>query len=779
MIRPSQADGTPGEVPDQPGRAAQLRGVVASLFHLEPGRPAWVVGARMAVIIAVPLAVGTAIGQVPDATFVCLGALNGGMADTGGAQSTRWHALGAASVGNAVAIAAGTVAGLHLGTAIPLLFVVAFVSGCANLYGNVAANVGFTSLILFIVGIGLPADGSVAVQRLWLTLLGGLWTVVIALVVWPVHPYAAARAAVVEGCRSTATVVGLAADRTAGRTSVAVELAAAADVARAQLTAARAILTATREGRRGTSRTGAMLLRILGATGATLVQTEGLVTVVELALATPGTEPMTATAAEVLGQVADALGRLATSVERHDAQGDHRLLAEIDQRLAAADEELAGLRQIGGDDALARVRPVAEGIHRLVLNLRAIDSARRGDDGIPGQAVETTDSVGPRWETRLSGAWQTAVSNATLKSAAVRHGLRYGATSVVGLVLMSSLDLVKGYWVLITIAVVLRPYSATTLHRAVLRVGGTVVGAVLAAVAVVGVVEQPAVLVAVMAVLSVLTFALLPINYGLGVVFLTPLVIVLISASAPGHWGLAGDRILDTLIGAALALVGGYLLWPGAERHDVVDELAEAVESDRRQLSAVLDRDRLVGSPGPDNHARHQSAGLAVANALAAFQRVLGEPVGRQAPTAALWLLTETVRRVYLATTALEEYPPVVASGLPVELMTAAGSAADAALAEVAAALRQRRLPDRSAVGLAQLTTIANQLSEAAMDLRRHVHVDRKERSVLTPAVVASRQAWLMAGIIQQLVVLIGELDHGTEALIPALVAVSAGGHLS
>ena len=64
------------------------------------------------------------------------------------------------------------------------------------------------------------------------------------------------------------------------------------------------------------------------------------------------------------------------------------------------------------------------------------------------------------------------MSNLTLESAVMRHALRYGGTAAVGLALVMSIHLVKGYWVLITIAVVLRPYAAITLQRTVLRCGG-------------------------------------------------------------------------------------------------------------------------------------------------------------------------------------------------------------------------------------------------------------------------------------------------------------------
>ena len=169
----------------------------------------------------------------------------------------------------------------------------------------------------------------------------------------------------------------------------------------------------------------------------------------------------------------------------------------------------------------------------------------------------------------------------------LRHALRVGGASAVGEALVLAVHLTKGYWVLITIAVVLRPYAAITLQRTVLRLAGTMLGAALAAAILIAD-DQSVGLILIVFVLTFLTFSLISLNYGLGVVFLTPLVIVLISTGQPGDWGVAGHRVLDTLIGAGLALLGGYLLWPKVDRRELVDELAAALEADRLHLRAVF-----------------------------------------------------------------------------------------------------------------------------------------------------------------------------------------------
>ena len=87
-----------------------------------------------------------------------------------------------------LAIGLGTVTSQSIGVAIAVTFVVATGGAFANLFGNVASNVGFVVTILLIIGIGLPGDGSAALERMWLVAAGGAFATVVTLVLWPVRP---------------------------------------------------------------------------------------------------------------------------------------------------------------------------------------------------------------------------------------------------------------------------------------------------------------------------------------------------------------------------------------------------------------------------------------------------------------------------------------------------------------------------------------------------------------------------------------------------------------
>jgi uncharacterized membrane protein YccC len=737
--------------------------------RLEPGRPAYALGLRMAIIITVPLAVGVALGQVGPATIVALAALNGGMADSGGAKITRWRAMTAATVFNAVSLAAGTLAGNHIGVAVPALFVVAFACAMLNLYGNVAANVGFVVSVLFIIGVGLPGDGSVSAQRLWLAVVGGAWTIVVSLVVWPVRPYADASEGVARSFRSVAALVRVVSARARhdDRTD-AIEVTAAAHAAHGEIAAARAVLVLTRSRRRGHSARGSMLLQLLEGVGSLVDRTEAMITLNEMVSAMPDAAGMVAASATALDGVASALEAMADAIEHPNSQLDTGPIDALETRMADLDDLIGSIDKVESYDALATFRPMVEGQRHLATTVALLASEwREGSrlpDGKGNQGLAPADR--PQLRDRARDGYRTLVANLTLRSAVMRHALRYGGTAAVGEALVMAVHLVKGYWVLITIAVVLRPYAAMTLQRTILRCGGTMLGAIIAA-GVLVVVERSAGLIAIMFVLALLTFSLISLNYGLGVVFLTPMVIVLISTGEPNDWGLAGHRLLNTLIGAGLALLGGYLLWPKVDRRELVDELVVALGADRVHLRAVLER-AVHPADAPDAasvRSLHERAGLAVANAQTAFQRLLGEPARSRLQSEALWSLTDAARRMFLATTSLESLPGK-AEVPPRPQLDRARRLADEALAELAGALRQHRAPDSARVGKEALAEAVAEVSGVAAELRAQRRAELTvDQSTITPLAGRAREMSLIAGVLERLEVLIGELNDGVEEL--------------
>ncbi|MET9540077.1 FUSC family protein [Streptomyces sp. NPDC006553] len=113
-----------------------------------------------------------------------------------------------------------------------------------------------------------------------------------------------------------------------------------------------------------------------------------------------------------------------------------------------------------------------------------------------------------------------------------------------------------GYWAAISAAAVLHSINVrTAAQRAVQRTLGTMAG-LMVALGVLAARPDPVVLVLVIVLLEFLLEYVVARNYGLGVVFLTPLALLLTDLAAPSPAGdLVQDRALSSLLGVGVALV--------------------------------------------------------------------------------------------------------------------------------------------------------------------------------------------------------------------------------
>jgi uncharacterized membrane protein YccC len=696
----------------------------------------------MAIIISVPMILGASFGELGPATTVCLGALNGGMADVGGSRSSRWHALGAAMVLDAMAIAVGTLAGQSIWVAVPLMFVVALACGLANLFGNVAANVGFVVVVLYMVGAGAPGGGSVAFERLWLTLIGAAWALVVVLFVWPVRPFEAVTKGLAETCSRLGALVRTIADSPVVVGEGQSKVSASARQVRDLVESTRETLVLVRRGRRGESDMAQRMLVELGELRRVLDAVEGIGTGGSSGVGGPGASVARETRHDELWALADIIGQLGEAIRHADASLPERsLMVALQARIDAW--EAAVWKGVSGDSEAAHdeERSMRAALLEVSSSLRTMTGAlgprppSMVDDGATAELVpaeaEPTPGVRHRWWSdqrhRVARVGDTLRANATVDSLVARHALRYGTATAIGLTIAMAADVTKGYWITLTIAVVLRPFMAATLSRAVLRVAGTVLGAALTAL-LVTTVTNAAGLIALLFVLSVLAFSLMPLNYALGVVFLTPLVITLISLTTAGGWVLAEHRILNTMIGGALALAGGYLLWPGGSKRELVEDIQASLLRNREFFDATMDA--LGREPAGRDYGGlvtlHLQAGLALDNVVAKFQQALGESAARRGPVEVLWSMMESSRAIYLATTSIEQRLHVSESPLTLPAVGVFRRAVDQRLDGLIDELRHGRsdgaVPsalDGRAGELAGIERAAGRISDALSDLRR------------------------------------------------------------
>lgn len=595
----------------------RVAGHVRQSLALEAASPQWGAGLRTATAMMVPLAVAWALRR-PDLASAGLGGWLAMLADPGGTYPVRARTMVAFTLAGAIATIAGTVAGQSPWTAVPALFACVLICSLVRVRGDSAAVSGVLTMIMFCIAEGSPGSVRQGLIRAELFAAGGLFAVLLAVAVWPFRPYRPVREAV-AACWSalgdlSAAIARVAAVRDSPAWDALVPLRRRG---REALEVARLALGIARAGRSGETRRGLQLLVLYEISELLLGDLAALLEALR-SHAEHG-QPIPEKVAEALLELARVQNAIASSIAESGPLPEGLRLPEV-----PAGEELGSLF----------ARAAAETRY-------AIDSAHALEHG--GEGPESPGARAPPDE------WPSLRDALGPDSAELRHALRVAIVAMAGALLAAAFHLERSYWVTITVIIVLQPHAVATVRRALQRVGGTVIGGIVAAV-IARTVRQPLVLAPLLFVFAFVGVALRRVNYAAFAALVTPVFVILGEVNAGGSH-LTKVRILDTLLGGALALGGALILWPTRELGRMPALIAAVLRADRAYLHAVLH--------GEGNAAvvtARRQVGLATANAEAALQRLMGEsaPADRIEP---LMALVAYARRLSASITALGTSP--------------------------------------------------------------------------------------------------------------------------
>ncbi|MGW1157433.1 FUSC family protein [Streptomyces sp. NPDC002513] len=544
--------------------------------------------ARAAIAVALPLALGLATGRPAYGALASIGSLSAILADTADAYRMRILNIAVPQLFGAVGITVGTLVFGQGWLAVTALTVVALISGMISTIGAVASASGLVLLLDTVIGAGLPLPG-----HWWLPPLlingGGLLVLALGLLSWPLRSRVPERTSVAAAYRSVAELLAACGTDTYDT--------ARFDVTRA-LNQAYDLILARRTREHGRSPD---LVRLLA-------QLNALTPIVEAAPAAHRYgKPLP-------DEARDAVRRLADAVD-------------TDQR---------------GPFPLELPDPVGE-------TGRAIDQAlRHAAEVVTARNVDPrsiVDRLGRPASLRVRA--YRAARNLLLSGASWRYGLRLALCIGLAQTLVSLVAVPRSYWVALTVTLVLKPDFGSVFSRAMLRAVGTVAGLVVAAV-VLAAFPPGWWTVAALAVLAPLIPALSPRGFGHQTAAMTP--VILVQSDFLNHLGTAllVPRLVDSLIGSAIALLAGYLLWPESWHTRVGARLANAVADTAQYVENAFGE-----TADPAARARMRRRLYRDLSAIRTeFQRALTEPppTGRRA--AAWWPLVVAVERIVDATTA-------------------------------------------------------------------------------------------------------------------------------
>lgn len=231
--------------------------------------------------------------------------------------------------------------------------------------------------------------------------------------------------------------------------------------------------------------------------------------------------------------------------------------------------------------------------------------------------------------TQQEYSFKTLRTNFQFNSSIFRHALRLAIVVLVGYLLGSYFSVQNAYWILLTIVVIMRPNYGLTKQRTRKRIIGTLIGGAMA----IGIVfiTQNTTVYAILGILSLtLAFSLIQRNYTTAAMFITLSIIFIYALLQPEVLNVIQFRILDTVIGAGLAGLGNFILWPKWELKELNNVIANSINSNIGYLEEIDDYYHKKENLPISYRLARKKAFLDMGELSGAFQRMTQEPKSQQ-----------------------------------------------------------------------------------------------------------------------------------------------------
>lgn len=583
-------------------------------------------GMRTTLAVLLPVLAFAQLGHLQQGIPVSIGALAASLADVPGPVVHKRNGLLICTlVVFSVALLTGFVRTnvFLMGTVI--LFVCFFLS-MLTVYGNRAAVVGTAGLLVLVLVMGLAPENVWAFSGLLAA--GGIWYLLLSMGFSRILPYRPAQHALGECIRETAQFLKLKAEFYSPATNLDEDYRKVIQqqtVVSEKQDAVRELLLHGRvQAKETTDRDSVLVLTFVD-----VVDLYEQVAAIQFDYATMrhafGNSGILEHIGSIIKLVADELNEIGWAIQS-DSRFKHRLAlpAELEQLKRRMEEATAGNSENSG----LVLKKIYTNLHQMAQRIEVIK--RYFTSGQTVAAGKSEELEYASFVSRQRYDLKIFRDNLTPTSAIFRHSLRVALVCLSGYVLTKSVSLGHhSYWVLLTIIVILKPAFSLTKQRNYQRLVGTLVGGVLGVLAL-AVVEDEALQFVLLVVFMIGTFSTQRISYVVSVIFMTPFVLISFAFLGGAGYLIVQERIVDTLLGSAIAFTASYLLFPNWESEKfsgLMQKMLQANSSYLQKLAACV-----AGAPVSINEYKlaRKEVYISSANLSAAFQRMISEPKRKQ-----------------------------------------------------------------------------------------------------------------------------------------------------
>lgn len=580
-------------------------------------------GLRITVAVLLPSLVLAQFDHLQAGLAMSLGALNVSISDAPGPVRHRRNGMLTTALLTFLITLVTGFARMNVYTLGAEILLFSFLFSMFAIWGNRAASVGTAALLIMILMLDRPLDAAGVVRESGLVLAGSLWYTTISLLASQLQPYRLAQQTLGQCIHEIAKIMAIKADFYSTGTKLEDDyrhLIAQQVVVSEKQDAVREILFKSRRIVTETTRTGRLL---------TLTFTD-VVDLYEQIIALFydyssirdrfGKTGVLDKIAHIIRQLANELDHIGLAIQLPFSQPHptrlNPLLDDLKQSIDALGDQEGSTLVL--KKVLVSLRTVRQRLTTIRSNLtQPVPSTDAAPDDDPEYG---------RFVSHQEIDLDSFQDNLTTDSLVFRHSIRVALAMVLGFTITKFLPYGHhSYWVLLTIAVILKPAFSLTKQRNGQRIIGTLVGGLIGVFILTFIPNQTGRF-GFMVLFMLGAYSAQRVNYQIMVICLTPFVLIMFSFLGVEYLVVVEERIFDTLLGGVIALVTGYAFFPQWESEQLLKPMRNVLKANVRYVQLLLDSLSGCRINPTDYKLARKDIFVTSANLGAAFDRMLSEP---------------------------------------------------------------------------------------------------------------------------------------------------------
>ncbi|HZE83902.1 MAG TPA: FUSC family membrane protein [Puia sp.] len=513
-----------------------------------------------------------------------------------------------------------------------LITLFCFVFSMMGIYGSRASSIGVNALLVMVLSIDRPHQGWDILINAAYVMAGGIWYMVLSLLLYSIRPYKLAQQALGDCVQATAGYLRIKASfyaKDADYDKNYRQLVEQQIDAHEKQDLVRELLFKSRDIVKESTHIGRVLLMIfldVVDLFERVMTSHQDYRALHLAF---DDSPILDECRQLILDMATELDEIGIAIKSGRPSVETSILSSRVRQVRGSFAEFRDEhRKAGNVEGFISLRHILESIQDIADRLHTLHGYTSYDLKLSRPGLTQLDF--DQFITHQDIDKKLLRENLTLRSNIFRHSLRVSIATIAGYLISRFLPLGHGYWILLTIIVILKPAYSLTKKRNFERLTGTFAGA-LAGLLIIYFISDRAALFALMVLFMIGTYAFLRTNYLICVTLMTPYVLLLFHLLYPTDFRtIISDRVIDTAIGSGIAFLANIFIVPSWEHEQIVNYMIAIMEDNLRYFTDVAGA--FSGQPVTVTQYKlsRKRAFVSLANLSDAFSRMLSEPRSKQ-----------------------------------------------------------------------------------------------------------------------------------------------------